>query len=50
MKRKKARHKKKVSLRKRLAKIFKFSWVRFEDPRRLRREDDEEMTHWYRNF
>lgn len=50
-KKKKMKAKRHMRLRDKIARFFKFSWVRFEElPREQHREDDEEISHLYRMF
>ncbi|MBI2342125.1 MAG: hypothetical protein HYY43_00265 [Deltaproteobacteria bacterium] len=51
MRKKKAeKPKKHLRLRQRLSRLFKFSWVRFDEPMPKSKHEEEEITHWYRMF
>ena len=52
MKKKRIKAKKRSRFIQKLMKLFKLSFVRFEEPipHHLHREDDEEFSHWYRMF
>lgn len=49
-KRKKAKLSKIQKLRAKLAKIFRFSWVRFEEQMPSHHKEDEEVSHWVKMF
>lgn len=52
MKKKKAKKRKSLKLRNRLARLLRhFSWVRFEEPMpKHLADDEEEVTNWSRMF